>query len=147
MAYVLVNPDGTSNAKPGDKVVTGGGIYEKLADGTSRLVEKLPGIGTTKNYSDVVSAFSKLASGSGGAANNISRDDLKTTQQPDLTVDSVGANGELKVSVAGYDPGDYNTAYKTTGGPNLSTVMGYVVLGLVGVALLDRFMNGGGDRG
>lgn len=143
MAYVLVNPDGTSNAKPGDKVVTGGGVYEKLKDGTSRLVESLPIIGKTSNYNDVVSAYGELVRKSGGL-----KQDVKTTIQPDLTVDSVGDNGEFKVSVAGYDPKLYDTGYKTTAsssGP--SNILGYVVLGLIGVALLDRFMNGGGKRG
>jgi hypothetical protein len=140
MAYVLVDPSGKSNATVGDIVVTGGGLYEKLKDGTSKLVGGLPNIGKTKNYSDVVDVFSKLAS------DGTTQDNLRETVQPDYTVKSVDDNGIATVEVLGYDPTDY-TGYSAGSSTDISTVLGYIVLGLVGVALLDRFMNGGGSRG
>lgn len=57
--YVLVNRDGTSNAKAGDIVVTGGGLYKKNADGTSTKVGDLPG-GPTSDYNKVVEEYNKL---------------------------------------------------------------------------------------
>lgn len=137
MAIVLVNKDGTSNAKAGDIVVTGGGLYRKNEDGTSTKVGGLnTSSGTSKSYSDVLSTFSQLVGGSGGTKTV----DTTTTVQPDLTVQSVDDNG-LVTTTPGYDPNEY-VSYKTTSSSSgLSTIMGYVILGLVGIALLDRFMN------
>lgn len=57
--YVLVNPDGTSNAKAGDIVVTGGGLYRKNADGSSTKIGDLSG-GSTSDYSKVIEEYNKL---------------------------------------------------------------------------------------
>ena len=138
MAYILANPDGTSNAKTGDKVVTGGGIYEKLASGASRLIEKLDtATGTTKNYAEVMAAYVRKIGGT-----NIGTTD--PTKQPDIPIDATGNSSGI--FTPGYDPTAY-TNYGTTNTAGLSSIMGYVVLGLVGIALLDRFMNGGGRNG
>ncbi len=140
MAYILANPDGTSNAKTGDRVVTGGGIYEKLASGASRLVEKLDtATGTTKSYAEVMAAYVRKVSG--GSTNNSTVD---TTKQPDIPVNTTGSDSTL--FTPGYDPTDYAN-YSTTSTSGFGNIMGYIVLGLVGIALLDRFMNGGGNRG
>ena len=57
--YVLVNRDGTSNAKAGDIVVTGGGLYKKNADGTSTKVGDLSG-GSTSDYNKVIEEYNNL---------------------------------------------------------------------------------------
>jgi TP901 family phage tail tape measure protein len=57
--YVLANMDGTSSAKVGDIVVTGGGLYRKNADGTSTRVGELSG-GNTSDYSKVIEEYNKL---------------------------------------------------------------------------------------
>lgn len=133
MAYILANPDGTSNAKAGDKVFTGGGIYEKLASGASRLIEKLDtATGTTKSYAEVMAAYVRKVSNS--------REEPVNPSQTS-TLDTTGNSGTL--FTPGYDPTAY-TNYGTTNTAGFSSIMGYVVLGLVGIALLDRFVNGKG---
>lgn len=140
MAIVLVNKDGTSNAKVGDYVVTGGGVYQKTATGSIRVMGLDTPTGSSKDYNDVVSKFASLVSGSGSSGNE------KTTSNETVKINSIDDNGI--VTVAGYDPTDYSTAYKTTSSSSgISNILGYVILGLVGIALLDRFMNGGGKRG
>ncbi|MBR0596594.1 hypothetical protein [Sinanaerobacter chloroacetimidivorans] len=137
MAIVLVNKDGTSNAKVGDYVVTGGGVYQKTATGSIRAMGLDTPTGSSKDYNDVVSKFASLVSGSGSSGNE------KTTSNETVKINSVDDNGI--VTVAGYDPTDYSTAYKTTSSSSgISNILGYVILGLVGIALLDRFMNGKG---
>jgi hypothetical protein len=153
MAILLVNKDGTSNAKAGDYVVTGGGIYQKNADGSSTKVAGLPNTatGSSKNYNDVVSAFSSLvgSSSSGGSVTSGTDTAHVGTTKETASVDDVDDNGIAKVTVAGYDPSDYAVYSSGSSGSStsISTVLGYVILGLIGVALLDRFMNGGGKRG
>ncbi len=148
MAILMVNPDGTSNAKAGDFVVTGGGIYRKNEDGSSTKVSGIDtASGTSKNFADVVSTFNKLTGGS-----NQTQPVNKTAQdgkiQESFKVDAVDGNGIAKVTVQGYDPEEYQVTYKTAGSSaGIGNILGYVILGLVGIALLDRFMNGGGKRG
>lgn len=135
MAYVLVNPDGTSKANIGDFVITGGGIFEKTESG-SRFVSGLEGLigkAKTGSYGDVVAAYSKVAT------TKATPSELPTTPEVATPV-SVDENGLVDVSVSGYDPSDYSVA---SSGSGLSNIVGYVVLFLVGVALLDRFINRG----
>lgn len=144
MAIVLVNKDGSSNAKVGDYVVTGGGVYKKTATGSVRTGDLDTSTGSSGNFSDVVAKFNSLVSG-GGGSNNETKTKTTTdgTKKETVTVDSVDDNGIATVTVAGYDPADYSTSYKTTSSSSgIGTILGYAVLGLVGIALLDRFMNG-----
>lgn len=136
MAYVLVDRDGKHNAKVGDFVVTGGGVFEKTPTG-SRFISGLDsyiGKGTTKSYSDVVAAFSKASGGGYYQPTQIA---------PQEVVKPVGVdeNGIVSATVDGYDPGDY--AVSSSGSGGISNIVGYIVLSLVGIALLDRFMNKG----
>ena len=148
MAYLIANPDGTSNAKPGDTVVTGGGIYKKMADGTSKLIDKLPTpSGKTTSYSELQKIYNSIAFGVGGAATS--------TTKKASTSQSSGSSGSVFSSAANFDSfqnsffqdpgyGDYNYSY--SGGSDLSgvgKVAGYVIVGLVLVAILDRVMMGG----
>lgn len=148
MAIVLVNKDGTSNAKVGDLVVTGGGVYKKTESGSIRVMGLDTATGSSKNFNDVQAKYNSLVSGAVSAVSNTGKTDATAgTTKETVTVDSVDDNGIASVSVAGYDPSAYSV-YKTTSSSStsFSTIMGYIILGLVGVALLDRFMNGGGKR-
>ena len=84
------------------------------------------------------------------------------TPQPTATVTGVSSTGIAGVAVDGYSPIDYlsyssgvnsdpymgasggaisSGAYGGGSAPGVSGVIGAVILGLVGIALLDRFMN------
>jgi len=135
MAYVLVNKDGTSDAKVGDLVVTGGGIYEKTAAG-SKFISGLDVVidkAKSGSYGDVLSAFSLLS-------NKGAVSDTPVAAVETVTPTSVDDNGIVSVAVDGYDPNDYAVATSSSSA-GISNIVGYVVLGLVGIALLDRFMN------
>jgi hypothetical protein len=68
--------------------------------------------------------------------------------QPTVAVKEQDENGIAQVAVAGYDPTDYAVSYKTTSSTSsgISNILGYVVIGLIGIALLDRFMNSSGKK-
>lgn len=146
MAILMVNKDGTSSAKVGDYVVTGGGVYQKTATGSIRVMGLDTPTGSSKNMSDVVSTFNRLTGGSSGSQSSTPvTTKTPSYTQPSVSVDSIDDNGIAKVTVAGYDPTDYSVysgGSSSSSGVNISSIMGYIVLGLVGIALLDRFMNG-----
>lgn len=158
MAVIIGNPDGTSNAQIGDVVVTGGGVYEKTATG-SRLVATLKdflGKDKTTSYAEVGQAYqSYMSAVSAGAAYGGSASANRATQTAaQRAADTAAAknslaaaedqNGIAVTGISGYDPGNYvasggSSAASSTG----SNIVGYVILFLVGVAVLDRFMNKG----
>ncbi len=148
MAYILANKDGTSNAKIGDVVVTGGGLYEKTATGSvyRGAVEGLAG-GKTKSYSDLKDAYAKNyggwigggSSGSSGGTNTGSTggtENAPTAPPTDYTTD-FDVNGIGYIN--GFDPNTYSTG-SGGGSSSLSNFFGYVVLGLIGLVILDRIM-------
>ena len=153
MSIVLVNPDGTSNAKVGDLVITGGGIYEKTSTG-SRFVQSLKDyIGADKTQSrrvveDIyktvtgVPGYELIGKGNGGT---LSADGKRIIGGYEV-VSKVDDNGIVTVSGSGspgYDPNDY-AASSTSGGLSGSKIAGYAIIGLVGLAVLDRFVGGSG---
>lgn len=130
MALLIANPDGTSNAKVGDRVVTGGGIFEKLADGTSKLVDSLPtGSGKTSSYSEVQRIYANIvnATGGGGGSN----------PEPLLTpvVEDTSWNYDSFTGVGD----DYNFS-SGSGSLDMSNIIGYGIVFLVGIVVLDKFM-------
>ena len=142
MALLLVNKDGTSNAQAGDLVVTGGGIYEKLADGTSVKVSDLPG-GNTGSYEAVKNAFNKLTNDMLGIS-QMSELQQQTQQKIEEEQQKPDENG---IVYLGFDPTQYMN-YTETGSvsdsdtsSNFENVVGWAIVGLIGIALLDRFMN------
>lgn len=156
MAILTAKPDGTSDAKAGDIVVTGGGIFRKNADGSSTKLSTLKdyiGKDTTKNYSDlkgVAQSFQAHQSVIGGvsgtvAATNSSKNNTASTQKPakedKYTPTSVDDNGIMS-GIVGFTPVDYSTG-STASSDGINKVVGYIVLGLVGLAVLDRFVNKG----
>lgn len=143
MAYILANKDGTSNAKIGDIVVTGGGLFKKNDDGSvSRVGSLNTPTGKTGSYDEVVNAFYKITSG-------IVSSPAPTYQAPSVEQKPSGIV-ELKPDPL-FDPNEFTTSgspiYGTVNSNNstassgLNKIVGYFVVGLVGIALLDRFVN------
>lgn len=148
MAYVLANSDGTSNAKPGDVVVTGGGLYRKEANGTSTYLGGVSGLtgGKTKSYSELQKAFNDnyggwIGGGSGGSTKNTwnygdAGQMIKPT--PDEYTAAADVNGIYTIDGIGYTfPGA--PTYSTSGDANaVKNFFGYILLGLVALVILDR---------
>lgn len=157
MARILTaNPDGSSNAKAGDVVVTGGGIFQKNADGSSTKLSSLKdyiGKDTTKNYNDlkgVAQSFAAhqgviggisgtVSSGSGSSGKTAAAS--KPTKEEKYTPTMVDDNGIMS-GIVGFTPVDYSTG-SAASSAGANKVVGYVVLGLVGLVVLDRLL----DRG
>lgn len=142
MALLLVNSDGTSSAQAGDLVVTGGGIFEKLADGTSVKVSDLPG-GNTGSYDTVKSVFNKLTNDMLGFSQMT---ELQTSVQEKIEAEQQKPD-ENGIVYLGFDPSQYMN-YSSNGSTSdsgtsstFSNVVGWAVVGLIGIALLDRFIN------
>ena len=153
MAILTAKPDGTSNAKAGDIVVTGGGIFRKNADGSSTKISTLKdyiGKDTTKNYSDlkgVAQSFQVHQSVIGGVSGTVSSNSssktaaaVKPAKEDKYTPTSVDDNGIMS-GIVGFNPVDYSTG-SSASSSGVNKVVGYIVLGLIGLAVLDRFLNG-----
>lgn len=147
MAFRLVGTDNKAPAETqvGDLVITGGGIYEKTSTG-SRFVSSLKDyIGADKTTSRrVVEDLYKTVTGVKG---------FEPIGMPkNTTPATVDANGIVTVTPpattpaadsAAYDP----SAYMSQGsgsGLSGSKIAGYAIIGLVGLAVLDRFVGGSG---
>lgn len=157
MARILTaNPDGTSDAKVGDYVVTAGGIVQKTADGKNPIVATLKdyiGKDTTKNYSDlkgVAQSFAAHQGVIGGISGTVSSRSgssgktaaaTKPTKQDKYTPTNIDDNGIMS-GIVGFAPVDYSSG-SAASSAGVNKVVGYVVLGLVGLAVLDRLL----DRG
>lgn len=154
MAVIVANPDGSSSAKAGDTVITGGGIYRKNADGSSTKIEGLRefiGSDKTKDYSQLSKIAESYATrervrgGSPAAAEVSSRRDTTPAANDTYYASSVDANGIVS-GVTGFTPVDYSSGSASGSSAGLNKVLGYVILGLVGLAILDRFVGGGGKK-
>lgn len=168
MARILLpNKDGSSAANVGDIVVTGGGIFEKTATGSVRRtdLESQTGYsGGVGNYSTLsntvyntvrsaIQGTSSLTNTGGGGGNNSGTSDTPTpnvdassSQQPqDINVNyDVNGIGYLDGvdGIEGYNPYAY-TDYSSGGSSEtISNFFGYVLLGLVGLVILDRIVGG-----
>lgn len=137
MALIIANKDWTSNAKPGDTVVTGGGLYVKQADGTSKFLSPLPiAGGKTGSYDVVQSVFSSLNKNI-GIDKTVKAIVPVAADQPQV----VDTNWNYdSFTGSEYDPSDY--AAPSSSGVSGSTIAGYIIVGLVGLAVLDRFIGG-----
>ncbi len=129
MAWLIANPDGSSNAAIGDKVVTGGGIYEKLADGTSKLIDALPTVGgKTSSYKEVQQIYANILNsvGQGGGQ------DTKVVD--DVIIEDTDWNNDTFTSDTDYD-------YELNGSSlAVGNIVGYAIVALVGIVVLDRIM-------
>ena len=128
MGYLIANPDGSSNAKIGDRVVTGGGIFEKMADGTSKLIDILPtATGKTGSYQEVQRIFNNIISSTGGGGGQYPK------VVDDVIIEDTAWNGDTFTS---------DTDYDLSGGSSLSVgnIVGYAIVALVGIVVLDRIM-------
>ena len=129
MALLIANPDGTSNAKVGDRVVTGGGIFEKLADGTSKLIDSLPtGSGKTNSYAEVQRIYANIVNATGGGGSNQGPLISPVVEDTSWNYDSFTGVGD-----------DYNFSSGSSS-LNMSNIIGYGIVALVGIVVLDKFM-------
>lgn len=146
MAYVIANADGTSNAKAGDVVVTGGGLYRKEANGGSTYLGGVEGLagGKTKSYSELQKAFNDNyggwigggSSGGSGGSSNGGGNAPAPAPAPEIDT-STDVNGIWTLS--GYDfPGA--PTYTNTGNSSetIKNFFGYIILGLIALVILDR---------
>ena len=151
MAIKIANPDGSSNAKPGDVVITGGGIFKKN-DGSSTKLESLNdfiGKATTKNYSDlskIAESYAARESVRGGSSSNSTVDysngsEVKPSKEETYKPTAIDDNGILTGQIVGFTPIDYSDSSSTGSSSGVNKILGYVIVGLVGLALIDRFMN------
>ncbi|MFV0516778.1 MAG: hypothetical protein ACK5MV_05225 [Aminipila sp.] len=159
MALVLVNKDGSSNAKPGDTVVHGGGMTTIHNDGTKTTIP-LPGVGSTKNYSTVVDIMNKITKDSsswatGGSRkrnNNATRDVSSPATSAVKTFDSEENYDNFTTPGSGlndyyclrFDPMSAVNGtipnYSGNGGVKASNIVGYGIIGLVLIAVLDKLI-------
>lgn len=151
MAIFTVGSDGKApaGAQPGDQIVTGGGIYEIGPDGSGNKIADLSGLigkATTGSSVDVARAAQILrgqsAGSSGGAmTGGVSAAAVVGSAQPETGfVGNIDVNGIGEIT--DYNPADYGGSSATTSA-SWGNVIGYIVLALVGIAVLDRFMNKG----
>lgn len=142
MAILLANKDGTSNAKPGDVVVTGGGIFRKNEDGTSTKVQALPTYGGKTSDYNIVTNIWREMTGTGG-------DYIPTSTAPKAQspIDQVLNDTQVFDSVTNYDsfttPSAGSSALYTGQKINFSNIMGYIIVGLVLLVVLDKLIGGG----
>lgn len=142
MAILLANKDGTSNAKPGDVVVTGGGIFRKNEDGTSTKVQALPTYGGKTSDYNIVTNIWREMTGTGG-------DYIPTSTAPKAQspIDQALNDTQVFDSVTNYDsfttPSAGSSALYTGQKINFSNIMGYIIVGLVLLVVLDKLIGGG----
>lgn len=147
MAFLIANKDGTSNAQPGDTVITGGGLYVKQADGSSKFLSPLPtATGKTGSYEVLQGIYKSLnvnIGTKGGSLGALTKDGklipgtgFKYDQNE---VIDTSWNYDSFTSPE-YNPSDYAAA--SGSGVSGSSIAGYIIVGLVGLAVLDRFVGG-----
>lgn len=137
MALIIANKDWTSNAKPGDTVVTGGGLYVKQADGSSKFLSPLPtATGKTGSYEVLQGIYKSLNVNIG--TNKNSSPVVPVAADRNEVIDTSWNYDSF--TTPEYDPGDYAAA--SGSGVSGSTIAGYIIVGLVSLAVLDRFVGG-----
>lgn len=169
MANILLvndNDKAPASAKVGDLIVTGGGIFKMTENGGVRDTEAekasgyFGGVGNyntlaTEVYNKVRTSLSSGRSGgsSGGSSGGTSDTptptpnvDASNSQQPqDINVNyDVNGIGYLDGvdGIEGYNPYDYVNYSSGGSSETISNFFGYVLLGLVGLVILDRIVGG-----
>ena len=148
MAILKANPDGTSNAKEGDFVVTGGGVFQKTSNGSipvtnaagENILKDLVGVTKTGSNAVVDAAYTLL--------NNIAaKGGTSTAPKAQSPVDQVLNDTTVFDSYTNYDsfttPSADSSALYSGQKINLSNIMGYVIVGLVLLVVLDKLIGGG----
>lgn len=163
MAIIKVNPDGSSNAKVGDWVVTGGGVFEKTATGSvqvknaagENILKDLIGASTTKSSAVVDAAYNLLTTGRTSGSKTTTPAPVYTAPAPVVVkptvpasnvIDEVLNNTEVFDSATNYDSfttPSYDLSSGASGTLNLSKIGGYAVVGLVLIVVLDKLIGGG----
>jgi len=143
MAYVLANPDGTSNAKVGDIVVTGGGLYEKTESGGKYVGALTDSVAKTSSYDALKQIYNANYSGGGNGGSSAAATASASVLNPGTSYTesykpTVDTNGIY--DIYGYDPNTYAAAYSSSASTSstLNTIFGYVIVGLVGLVILNR---------
>lgn len=140
----LVDENGKrpAGAGEGDYIVTGGGTYQ-IVNGVGKLIDGLTS--KTTSRAEVIKNYENLSSSPGykGRSANYVRPaaiDADFTGRTDETPAAAGA----AVYVSGYDPTEYAVSGSagSSAGSGASLIVGYVTVGLVLIALLDRFIGG-----
>jgi len=149
--YHLVNTDGHRNAQIGDRIVTGGGVYQVTANGGVR-VDSLPtATGRTTSQAQLTSIFNNIVTNSatarGGAVAQANNFAAGGASRPGGSGGGGGAvalpNAPL-VNVPGFEPNEF----LVSGGGSVNAsaagnVIGFVVLGLFGLLTLNIIVGGG----
>lgn len=105
-------------------------------------------------------AYAKVSGMAGGGSSERDSSGSEPQQQskaeiPEVKrVDSVDDNGIVSTTVSGYDPTEYavynsgsiSSGSSSSTGSSAGKVAGYVIIGLLGVVLLDRLLAGGGGK-
>ena len=160
MAYYIVNDNGKapSSAKVGDIIVTGGGLYEKTATGSVRRqdLEDSTGYSTTGSYKSVVDTYNRItgkssggSSGSTTTTNDPTPGPAGTTNVTTETIPDSAGGTNLNVgydvngigNITGFNPNSYGTSsggISTDTSNTVKNVLGYLILGIIGLVLLDR---------
>lgn len=149
MAILKANADGTSNAKPGDFVVTGGGVFQKTTNGSipvtnaagENILKDLVGVTRTGSNAVVDAAYTLL--------NNIAaKGGTNTAPKAQSPVDQVLNDTTVFDSYTNYDsfttPGTGSAPVFTGSKINFGNLFGYIIVGLVLLVILDKLMMGGG---
>jgi hypothetical protein len=144
MAILRANPDGSSNAKVGDVVVTGGGVFQKTVNGSipwtnangENVLKDLVGVASTGSSALVDKAYNLL----------VSKGVSDTTKTKTNVIDEVLNNTQVFDSASNYDSfttPDYSTSGSGGSTFNFGNIFGYAIVGLVLIVVADKFIGGG----
>lgn len=148
MAYILANKDGTSNAKVGDVVVTGGGLYEKTATGSKYIGGLTSAVKKTSDYNELSKIYQDNYGGWIGSGSGSSGGTNPPTPQPDAAPETPTPAPEVEdvtfdANGIGYLNGFDMSYYPTypTGSGSLKNFFGYILLGLIALVILERLVD------
>lgn len=154
MAILLPDGNNSSKAQVGDYVVTGGGIYYKSATGSEKISDLTSYLGkaTTGSKEELMQVYQKVVAGASreNLTKNVDTKGLSnklgnsaSTSDAAEIFDSEENYDSFTNSIT-YDPTAAATGnipnYSTSGNINMSNVVGYAIVGLVLIAVLDRLM-------
>lgn len=143
MAILMANKDGTSNAQPGDIVVTGGGVYQKGKAGEkSILIGGLDTVsGKTGQIADVIRNYNNIVSGQQILPAGRGADKLQTEQaraEAAAREAALTPAPALSTGIVGFNPNEYvSSGGGSTSGASFG---GYAIVALVGIVLLDKLL-------
>lgn len=90
-------------------------------------------------------AYAKASGGSSDSGKSDVQASSASTPRVEY-VNAVDDNGIIETTVSGYNPAEYSAYSYGSVSSGAGKVAGYVIIGLLGVVLLDRLMAGGGKK-